>query len=271
MIDRCTDTTVHCSEGRNDGAEGDGYFICLSNSFRAKVVGGKLHARRHPVAIGGGDVVCGVPNRDCIVEGATLSNDLTTDVACADIHGNSERCGYRQCAIVGGVSLGGASPIASRCTITARQDGNIGEITEFKGGRIDMAGTTLSSPTVHVGGGRGLIDLGTQSSDFNASTVLDIELILTDFTLSAPNIAKNEAVVRLVNLGSPSRLTITMRRGSFHLGSPVQVLRTRGRPVRDQTGVILMEDLKGIPKGSFLHFSEDGSYRQSPKQTRNVS
>jgi hypothetical protein len=267
MLDRCVDCRVHINEGTNSGVGGDDYLVCLSNSYRARVRGGQLYARRHPVAIGGSDVLGGVPNRDCLVEEATLRNDFSTDVACADIHGNSELCGFVDCRIEGGVSLGGASPIYRGCTITARSDGNLAEITEFKGGRVDLTGTHFKSPAVHVGGGRGLIDLGTQNNAFNRATTRDVKVDLVGFTLQAPNLAANEAIIRISNQGSAIRLDIVVSDGDFDLGAPVQLVRTSARAGVRESGGMVLNRLRGLPAHSVLHYSEDGALRNLPVQS----
>jgi hypothetical protein len=267
MLDRCVDSRVHIGEGLNAGVGGDDYLVCLSNSYRARVRGGQLYARRHPVAIGGGDVPCGVPNRDCLVEGANLRNDPATDLPCADIHGNSELCGYKSCQIYGGVSLGGASPIYQNCTITARADGNLAELTEFKGGRVDLTGSVLFSPAVHVRGGRGLIDLGSQNNSLNRATTRDVEFELIGFRLSAPNLAADETVLRISNQGSVSRLIIVIEDGEFELGAPVRLIRTGARVGTTPSGSFVVENVRGLPQGSRLHYSEDDVLKNIPVRT----
>jgi hypothetical protein len=267
MLDRCVDGAVHIADGANAGVGRDDYLVCLANCFRSRVTGGNLFARRHPVAIGGGDVIAGVPNRNCLVEGATLRNDLATDLACADLHGNCELCGYVDCRIEGGATLGGASPIYRGCTITARADGNLAEISEFKGGRVDLTETKLSSTAVHVGGGRGLIDFGTQNNSLDRATTRDVDLELVGFRLHAPNLAAGEAVLRISNQGSARRLDIVIENGEFELGAPVRLIRTGARAGAARSGSIVIENVRGVPRGSTLHYPEDDALKNIPVRT----
>lgn len=257
MIDRCVSTRIAVGDGANAGAGRDDYLICIANSQGVRVSGNRLYARRHPVAIGGSDVVCGVPNRDCLVEGATLSNDPSAGVACGDLHGNTEYCGFVSCRIEGGIVLGGASPVFRRCNVSARADGNLAELSEFKGGKIDLSGTVFFSNAVKVGGGRGLIDLGTQNNAFNASTTRDVVVDLRGFRLAAPRLAASEAVIRVSNQGSRARLDILLEDGEFDLARPIQLVRTGGT-VTGRLGEIVYRRVNGLPARSVMHFSETG-------------
>ncbi len=259
MFDRCLNATARIADGANLGVGRDDYLICIANSQSARVSGGRLYSRRHPVAIGGGDVVAGVPNRDFLVEGASLANDRSTVVPCGDLHGNSESCGFINCVIDGGVVLGGTGPIYRNCSVTARIDGNLAEAAEFKGGHVDLTGTRLFSAATHVRGGRGLIDFGTQNSALNEETTQDVFVDLSQFTLSAPNLAAGEVVIRVSNQGSAVRFNLVIQDGEFNLPRPVELIRTGGRRGAERAGEIVMRNLAGLPPRTILHHSEGGA------------
>ncbi len=262
-IDRCVEAEIGCRFGRNVGVGLDDYLICVGNSQSVRVKGDRLYSRRHPVAIGGGDVICGVPCRDCVVQGITLENDISSNVMCADIHGNSEACAYVQCLVFGGISLGGASPAFRNCVVYARRDGAAAEATELVGGTIDLTGIEITTDAVNVGGGRGIIDIGTQNGAFNAGTRMAVSLTINDFSINAPQLAQDGAIIRIRNTGSNAQLNVRINRGKLKLGKPVQFLRTELVSGRDQGGVIVIKDVRGLPQQSKLHYAVSGPIASS--------
>lgn len=261
-LDRCVGAKVAIRNGSNLGVGRDDYLIGVGSCFAVEIAGGTLFGRRHAIAFGGADVAGGVPNRDCVATGCEIRNDMATGLAAADIHGNSERCGYRSCVIVGGVNLGGADPICSDCTIVARADGNAAEISEFLGGFVDMRNSKVESEARNVGGGRGVIDFGTQNNQFSADTVRDTLLDLSGIQLSAPNLATNEAIVRLNNQGSRASFSVMVDGGSVKLRNPVQFVRAGGRRGSTTRGKIVLRKISGLPLGSARVYSERGAEDQ---------
>ena len=265
-IDRCVDADIQCRTGHNTGAGLDDYLISIGNSQSVRVTGDRLYSRRHPVAIGGGDLICGVPCRDCTIDGLVLENDPNTNVMCADIHGNAEDCSYVRCVIFGGISLGGASPAFRHCKIYARSDGTAAEATELKGGAIDLTGLEITTDATNVGGGRGVIDIGTQNSAFNGATSRDLTLSLSRFKINAPRLAQDEAIIRIRNAGSQALLNVHISKGRLLLGQPVQLLRTELASGKDRSNFIKITDVSGLPRLSRLHFAVSGAYGKSTRE-----
>lgn len=265
-IDRCVEADVHCRTGHNAGVGLDDYLISIGNSQSVRVTGERLYSRRHPVAIGGGDLICGVPCRDCTIDGILLENDPNTNVMCADIHGNAEDCSYVRCVIFGGISLGGASPAFRNCKIYARRDGTAAEATELKGGEITLTGIEITTHAVNVGGGRGVIDIGTQNGALNAATNMNLTLSMSRFKINAPRLALDEAIIRIRNTGSETLLNVRICKGSLTLGHPVQLLRTERISGKDRSNFIKITDVSGLPRLSRLHYAVSGAYGASTRE-----
>mgnify|MGYP001210736156 CR=1 FL=1 len=267
-INRCVAASLGCREGNNAGDGRDDYLIAIGNSQHIRVSGGVLFSRRHPVAIGGADLVCGVPNRDCRIQNTTLRNDPDTNVMCADMHGNSENCGYDNCVITGGGSMGGASPYYRRCSISARRDGTVLEATELVGGRIEIADTKMFTPAYQIGGGRGLIDLGSQNASLNHGTRMNMTVMVNNFAVDAPNLGRDEAIIRLDNNGSNVRIDMSVKNGSLRLRNPVQLVRAQLLSGRDESSSITISDISGLPPGSKAYVPVNGAYLHGYRSIR---
>lgn len=108
FLDRCFKPTVINPDVSNVGTgSGDDYGIVIGSSQHAKIIGGNIYARRHAVTTGGGAEICDVPVRDARIIGATLKNDIASDIFCADFHGNTEDSSYIDCTIYGGATWQG--------------------------------------------------------------------------------------------------------------------------------------------------------------------
>lgn len=92
---------------------GTSYGLVIANCQNVNVIGGRFHAYRHGIAIGG-DEVLSVPNRNILIEGARLSSQINR---AADIHGNSEWVVYRNCTLEGGAMFSGNHTTYSGCRI----------------------------------------------------------------------------------------------------------------------------------------------------------
>lgn len=92
---------------------GTSYGVVLANCQNVNVIGGRFHAYRHGIAIGGDDVLS-VPNRNILIEGARVSSQINR---AADIHGNSEWVVYRNCTLEGGAMFSGNHTTYSGCRI----------------------------------------------------------------------------------------------------------------------------------------------------------
>lgn len=93
---------------------GTSYGLVIANCQNVNVIGGRFHAYRHGIAIGGDDVLS-VPNRNILIEGARVSSQINR---AADIHGNSEWVVYRNCTLEGGAMFSGNHTTYSGCRIS---------------------------------------------------------------------------------------------------------------------------------------------------------
>lgn len=248
-LDRCVSAKASIVEGHNVGIGSDDYAVVIGNSQHVRVTG-KIYARRHPVTIGGDDVICGVPNRDVIIHDATLSNDISTNVSCADFHGNAELCFYKDCRIYGGASIAGLSTGLPGCFISERIDGNCIETTEFKGGVIDLRGVALKTTVVNIGGGRGVVDFGSQNSSFNSGTTENVTVYMTDYKMEGTSLAASEALIRVLNSGSTAKFSPNLKAGTHKVTNALRVLFTDKTGGTASSDGIIMEDLTGLPSGS---------------------
>ncbi len=97
----------------NDAPFGTSYGLMIGNCQNVNVIGGRFHAFRHGIAIGGDEVVS-IPNRNILIESARLSSQINR---AADIHGNSEWVVYRNCTLEGGAMFSGNHTTYSGCRI----------------------------------------------------------------------------------------------------------------------------------------------------------
>lgn len=113
---KCYDVTlvgVRAVAKHNESPFGTSYGLVIGNCQNIHVVGGRYHAYRHGVAIGGNEEMS-VPNRNILIESARLSSQINR---AADIHGNSEWIVYRNCTMEGGAMFSGNHTTYSGCRI----------------------------------------------------------------------------------------------------------------------------------------------------------
>jgi hypothetical protein len=121
--------------------EGAGVFMV--SCYDCWVRGGSLRNGKHAISLTGGDVFSSVPNRVCGAKSATLKAD--TDAA--DMHGHAEHCGFYDCIIEGGVSVGGNYSTLSGCTVFTNSD-NYTPVTNFEGLGIRLRELKGASHTI---------------------------------------------------------------------------------------------------------------------------
>lgn len=263
--DRCVNFEVNVRDGHNAGSGGDDYGVVSGNSQHGRITGGRIYSRRHAVAQGGGDFICSVPERDVFAVGMRLENDHTAGVLAADLHGNCADCGYWNCDIIGGGSMGGLNPSFRGSRITAAGSNSCLYLDEFKGGRVDLRGVTLTTYAVNVTAGAGIVDFGEVAAYFNANTVVDVDLLLADFVLVAPFLAANETLVRMGNTGSGAKFSPHIRPSSLKTaGNALRILQTSLTSGVAASNGIKIEDVGLLPAGSFYHLASGGHYLNVP-------
>ncbi len=267
--DRCVNFTVDVRDGFNSGsASSEDYCVVAGNSQHGRITGGRVYGRRHGVAIGGGDFVCSVPNRDVLVDGMRVENDPASGAKAADIHGNSDKCGYVDCNIYGGAGIGGLNPIYRGCEITSGTDGVVASVDEFKGGLVDLRRVTLITNVVNVTGGAGIVEFGAVAAYFNENTTDDVTLLLEDFVLEASSLAASEVLVRMDNSGSAAAFNPRIRRGTLRTaGNAIRILETNKTDAgaTAASDSIIVEDFTpALPSGSRYHLATGDHYRDFP-------
>lgn len=264
-LDRCWSPVIRLGSLINRGnGSSDDYGVSFGNSQHGRLYAKSIYGRRHAVAHGGRDDPGAVPCRDCLTFGASLTNDITTGVETADIHGNAEQCGFVECHIVGGAKLGGLSPIYRDCIISARRDGCIVSAAQFCGGTIDLRGMTGSTHrTTNLR--NGFISIIGNSDALTSSTKADVNLILIDARIAAPNITHLQHVVRIENNGYTGNVNIDLDRIAFDFPAvPVEILRTGlNAGVANSQGIVI-DNVTGLPTGSKFHVSLSDAYTDVP-------
>jgi hypothetical protein len=270
-LDRCWSPVVRLGTLINRGASStDDYGVAFGNSQHGRLYAKSIHARRHAVAHGGRDDVGAVPCRDCLTFGAILTNDYSTNVEAADMHGNAELCGFVECNIVGGAKLGGLSPIYRGCTVSAASGGVIARAAQFLGGTVDLRGLQGSTPaTVNVP--LGFISIVGQDDALTADTKADLNLILTDARISAPNISANQFIVRVKNNGFTGNVNLNIDRLALDLpAQTVEIVRSELASGSANSKGFIIDNFSGLPAGSALHNSLSSAYTNVPHRLKPV-
>lgn len=192
----------------NFGAGGDDYGVVFSNSQSCRLSGGKVFARRHPVAIGGSDQPNGVPCRDIVIGQAILRNDSASAVHSADLHGNTEKCGYDGCVIFGGFSPQGRDSFIKNCTVHAMSIGTAIYGAELLGGYHVIEGNVFHFAADPSESSRGAIDFGGNSDAITAGTVETLTIQVKRNTFFASNFSQNTMLLYARNAGTSQTVNI---------------------------------------------------------------
>ena len=156
------------------------YGAVIANSTNVYISGGYFSASRHAIAMGGGDVAPGVPNRYIYIHNATICS--TGSAPAADIHGNSEYVTYDACIIDGGIKPAGDHVKITNNHIRGRASGDeVFGFSELRGCNIYISGNTIENE--YVPSSRGMfIDIGGNSNDITAGTTKGGNIIIRDNT-----------------------------------------------------------------------------------------
>lgn len=116
-LDRCYEVALSkVRTFESDADTGNNYGISILSCQRVTVTACHLVALRHGLTIGGGGPVAGVPNRQILVNGCTISN-IGGGVVGADMHGNCEDVHYKDCILPRGVHIAGDRTSVTHCEI----------------------------------------------------------------------------------------------------------------------------------------------------------
>lgn len=208
VISRSVRCRVIGPDIENVGAGGDDYGVVFSNSQNCRLSGGRVFARRHPVAIGGSDQPNGVPCRDIVIGQATLRNDSASAVHSADLHGNTEKCGYDGCVIFGGFSPQGRDSFIKNCTVHAMSIGTAIYGAELLGGHHLIEGNVFHFAADPSKSSRGAIDFGGNSDAITAGTVETLTIEVKRNTFLASNFSQNTMLLYARNAGTSNKINI---------------------------------------------------------------
>lgn len=150
-LSRCIEINVNCNlfQLEDTGTVGDEYGLTIANCCRGRIRG-QYHSQRHGIAMGGGDVVCCVPNREIIIEANTFNY---ASVPSLDVgHGCNEGLqvigGNHAGILVGGANLKVVNAYIRKGSGQGNETtgpGNIVYGSEFYGGNFEFDGCVFDS------------------------------------------------------------------------------------------------------------------------------
>jgi len=266
-FDRCYNSEVtNCYMYNKGTGTLDDYGLAISNSQKFRVIGGDYYARRHGIAIGGGDYICAVTNRDVRVIGVTLSNDILSGVYSADMHGNMEDCYYQDCTIYNGAGWAGMDNGYDNCTISAQSNGSIIYSSEIKGGMLYARNCKLLTAGDPSANGRGIVDVGGNNSAINSSTNRTLSLIVENCYIKAPSLSAGTDFMTVVNDGSIVNVNIYIDGVRADVNAMGGVLRTNVNSGSASSQAIVVDNISNFPAGTALHVPQGGHYGNVPQR-----
>lgn len=266
-FDRCYNSEVtNCYVYNKGTGTLDDYGLIFSNSQKFRVIGGDYYARRHGITIGGGDYICAVTNRDMRVIGATISNDITTGVYSADMHGNMEDCYYQDCTIYNGAGWAGMDNGYDNCAITAQLNGSVIYAGEIKGGMLYVRNSKLLTAGDPSANGRGIVDVGGNSSAINSSTTKTLSLIVENCYVKAPSLSASSDFMKVVNDGSIVNVNIYIDGVQADVNAMGSVLRTNVNSGSAFSQAIVVDNVSNFPTGTYLHVPQGNYYQNIPQR-----
>lgn len=266
-FDRCYNSEVtNCYVYNKGTGTLDDYGLIFSNSQKFRVIGGDYYARRHGITIGGGDYICAVTNRDMRVIGATISNDITTGVYSADMHGNMEDCYYQDCTIYNGAGWAGMDNGYDNCAITAQSNGSVIYAGEIKGGMLYVRNSKLLTAGDPSANSRGIVDVGGNSSAINSSTTKTLSLIVENCYVKAPSLSASSDFMKVVNDGSIVNVNIYIDGVRADVNAMGSVLRTNVNSGSAFSQAIVVDNVSNFPTGTYLHVPQGNFYTNIPQR-----
>ena len=265
-FDRCYRVYVsNCNIYNKGTGTLDDYGLVIGNSQKVNIEGGDFYARRHGISIGGGDYVCAVPNRDLKISNATISNDILSQVYAADMHGNIQDLRYQGCTIYQGGGWAGMDSGYENCIIYAAYGGMCIYAGEVKGGELFVRNSKLHTKTDPSSIGRGIVDVGGNSSAITSSTDETVSIIVENCYLYADAATSATDFVKVVNDGSVVNINIYIDGVRANVNAMGSVLRTNVNSGSAYSQAIVVDNISNFPSGTYLHIPQ-GSYYQSTPQ-----
>jgi len=247
FIDQCYNVAVGGERIKNLGAGGAGndYGVSISGCQIARITTTDIYSRRHAVATGGtgtaGTVIC----RDLKIIGCNLKNDPDSGVHCADFHGNTEASQYIDCTIQGGAPFQGKDNGLINCDIY--EVGNTGFCiygAEIKGGSFYARNCRFYTFNDPSGSGRGIVDIGGNSSAIQSFATETIYFELTDCTFIAKNSSSSTAIMRLENDGAVQNINVEINRVNIIAPDILAVLSTKVNSGSTTSDYMIVDNIK---------------------------
>lgn len=266
IFDRCYNVRMVNRDMYNKGRGTDDYGISIGNCQNVRIWDGEFYARRHGIAAGGGDDTACVPTRNVRVIGATIKNDVTSNVYSADMHGNIEDFHYQDCRIYNGAAMSGKDSGYDNCVITASGIGVIIYVDEVKGGELrarncDMLGTSDPSS-----GSRGIIDVGGTGAVVTTYTDNIVNLVIENCFIRGSGFSGSTEFVKFVTDDCPVATNITIRGITADVNAMNTILRTDKRSGTAHCDAIIVDDVCNFPAGTVLHTAAGDYYRDKPSR-----
>lgn len=266
-FDRCYRVYVSNSNIYNKGTGTlDDYGLVIGNSQKVNIEGGDFYARRHGISIGGGDYVCAVPNRDVKISNATISNDILSQVYAADMHGNVQDLVYQGCTLYQGGGWAGMDSGYDNCIIYSQYGGMCIYASEVKGGELFVRNCKLYTLGDPSSIGRGILDVGGNSSALTTSTTATVSIIVENCYLYAGGASSSTDFVKVANSGSTANVNIYIDGVRANVNAMGSVLRTSINSGSAYSQAIVVNNISNFPSGTYLHVPQGSSYASVPQR-----
>ena len=140
LLDRVLDSEITGGEYIKKGISGTGtdYGLCFSNCQDITNRAHYCYGGRHGVAVGGSGGIASVPNRRVNSIGITIENEPNNTLHAADFHGNVADSYYKDCNIIGRISLAGRNvySINNKLHVSKGEIRSPMWLTEVNGGEV---------------------------------------------------------------------------------------------------------------------------------------
>jgi hypothetical protein len=271
-IDRCYRPMVtNCVMYNKGTGTLDDYGLVIGNSQKVQVSGGDYYGRRHAIAIGGGDNTCSVTNRNLRISNLTLSNDILSAVASADMHGNIEDLVYQGCMIYQGAAWAGKNNGYDNCTIYSALGGWCIYSSEVLGGNLFVKNSKLHTVVDPYSISRGIVDIGGNSINaINADTLENVNIIIENCELFGRNLSSNTQFVVFYNRGASVYVNIFINGVVADVNDLDIILLTASSTPTANSNAIVVDNVYNFPSTAYLHYpfqpSGGGTYANVPQR-----
>ncbi|WP_417643811.1 hypothetical protein [Acinetobacter baumannii] len=212
LYDRCIGPVTNQPRGMNlgtgSGLDND-YGIVFANCQHARSLTPNLYARRHAIALGGGDVVCAVPVSDFRNYGGVLSCDPYSNAGAAEMHGNVRDSSYEDCIVNGGAMLGGGDGCYFiRAKIYSNSLGVVAFGREIRGGEMGWIDCEYHSIFADPqASNRGIIDFGGNSNtSIGSQTMLDSTIKISGKVFGGTQFGSATQFAKIRNRGTDKNI-----------------------------------------------------------------